>query len=164
MIRTATQTRRLLSIGHQRHYSMVYAHARDVVDADILGDIKHIRALWHRNFTWPWSPDRDGPALAEAVPQPTLRDGWYQPIYQMDYDELKEKASSTYGYKNVEELIRWRLYDRTGGGLMAELGSHQLDACSIFLGKVHPLTVQGVGGRYFFDSLESGGTKNPRES
>src|SRR5260221_14105098 len=46
---------------------------------------------------------------------------------------------------------------------MAELGSHQLDACSIFLGHVHPLRVQGVGTRSFFDSLESGGTKNPRE-
>ena len=30
---------------------------------------------------------------------------------------------------------------------MAELGSHQLDACSIFLGKVHPLAVSGVGGK-----------------
>ena len=33
----------------------------------------------------------------------------------------------------IEELIRWRLWDRTGAGLMAELGSHQLDAASIFL-------------------------------
>src|SRR5436305_6041718 len=33
---------------------------------------------------------------------------------------------------------------------MAELGSHQLDACSIFLGKVHPLAVSGVGGKYFY--------------
>jgi predicted dehydrogenase len=39
---------------------------------------------------------------------------------------------------------------RTGGGLMAELGSHQLDACSIFLGKVHPLAVTAVGGKHFY--------------
>ena len=50
----------------------------------------------------------------------------------------------------MEELVRWRLYKRTGGGLMAELGSHQLDACSIFLGKVHPLAVTGVGGKIFY--------------
>src|SRR5262249_49476257 len=48
------------------------------------------------------------------------------------------------------ELVRWRLYNRTGGGLMAELGSHQLDACSIFLGKVKPLSVSGVGGKIFY--------------
>jgi predicted dehydrogenase len=33
---------------------------------------------------------------------------------------------------------------------MAELGSHQLDACSIFLGKVHPLAVSGLGGKMFY--------------
>jgi predicted dehydrogenase len=66
-----------------------------------------------------------------------------------------------------EELHRWRLWNRTGGGLMAELGSHQLDAASIFISalrdqyledtgknkdgkKVHPLTVHAVGGRHVF--------------
>lgn len=55
----------------------------------------------------------------------------------------------------AEELHRWRLFQRTGAGLMAELGSHQLDAVSIFLSslrddgkKVHPLTVHAVGGRH----------------
>ena len=53
----------------------------------------------------------------------------------------------------MQELHRWRLFDRTGAGLMAELGSHQLDAVSIFLSslrddgkKVHPLSVHAVGG------------------
>ena len=55
-----------------------------------------------------------------------------------------------FGYSTARKLIDWRLYNETGGGLMAELGSHQLDAASIFLGKVHPLAVQGYGGRNFF--------------
>lgn len=57
----------------------------------------------------------------------------------------------------LEELIRWRLWDRTGGGMMAELGSHQLDAASIFITaqrpdgrKVKPVSVVGVGGRHIF--------------
>jgi hypothetical protein len=63
------------------------------------------------------------------------------------------------GYKRTaqEELIRWRLWNRTGGGLMAELGSHQLDASGIFISsqfpgkvKAHPLSVVGVGGRHLF--------------
>ena len=33
---------------------------------------------------------------------------------------------------------------------MAELGSHQLDACSIFLGKKHPISVTAVGGTHFY--------------
>ena len=57
----------------------------------------------------------------------------------------------------LEELIRWRLWERTGAGLMAELGSHQLDAASIFIGaqspggeKVYPLSVMGSGSRSLF--------------
>lgn len=160
MIIAARDSKRLLSIGHQRHYSMLYDHAHDLVDSGILGDIKHIRALWHRNFTWPYPKD-DSIKLAN-VPDaaPTLRDGWYQPILEADYAELKEKVSQYEGnYKDIYELVRWRLFDRTGGGLMAELGSHQMDACSIFLGHVQPLSVQGVGGKFFF-----GPGKNDRES
>ena len=33
----------------------------------------------------------------------------------------------------LEELIRWRLWDRTSGGLMSELGSHQLSGAGILL-------------------------------
>jgi predicted dehydrogenase len=63
------------------------------------------------------------------------------------------------GYKRsaLEELIRWRLWNRTGGGLMAELGSHQLDASGIFISaqfpgkvKAQPLSVTAVGGRHLF--------------
>jgi predicted dehydrogenase len=57
----------------------------------------------------------------------------------------------------MEELVRWRIFDRTGAGLMAELGSHQLDAATIFCSalradgkKAHPLTVHAVGGRHIF--------------
>lgn len=62
----------------------------------------------------------------------------------------------------LEELVRWRLWERTGGGLMAELGSHQMDAASIFISAlhgqdehghdrhVHPLTVHAIGGLHVF--------------
>src|SRR5262249_1281556 len=46
MIQVAKQTGSVLSIGHQRHYSMVYAHALEVLKSGLLGDVKHIRALW----------------------------------------------------------------------------------------------------------------------
>src|SRR5262249_7961879 len=63
---------------------------------------------------------------------------------------LQDLLGEKHDYKSMEELVRWRLYERTGGGLMAELGSHQLDACSIFLGKKRPLAVTGVGGKYYY--------------
>jgi predicted dehydrogenase len=149
MIRAAIANKKILSIGHQRHYSMLYAHAAEVLKAGILGDIKHIRALWHRNFSWPYKhDDKLGKQVAGITP-PVIRDGWFPPVLEEDYEALKDVIQK-YGYDSVEQLIRWRLYEKTGGGLMAELGSHQLDACSIFLGKVKPLAVSGVGTRSFF--------------
>ncbi len=64
-------------------------------------------------------------------------------------------GNEVYQYPAAEELIRWRLWDRTGGGLMAELGSHQLDAASIFVGAAHgekklPLTVMAAAARPIF--------------
>src|SRR5262249_48120338 len=129
----------------------------------ILGDIKHIRALWHRNFTWPYKREADIEVadVPDALPQ--IHDGWYQPILKADYEELKAKVTN-YGYKDIYELVRWRLFDRTAGGLMAELGSHQLDACSIFLGHVHPLSVMGVGMHSYYGVVGANdGKPNPRE-
>ncbi|HXG09789.1 MAG TPA: Gfo/Idh/MocA family oxidoreductase [Gemmataceae bacterium] len=157
MIRVAAETDRVLSIGHQRHYSMLYAHAVEVLRAGVLGDIKHIRALWHRNNTWP-QLDKNGKEIPGSI-----RDSWRPEIKEEDRKALEGRIRQL-GYKSIEELVRWRLYRRTGGGLMAELGSHQLDACSIFLTalarknypgagedfKLMPLAVSGVGGKYFY--------------
>jgi predicted dehydrogenase len=162
MIDAAKRNKRILSIGHQRHYSMLYAQSLELVNSNILGDIKHIRALWHRNFSWPWEP-QPGQELAMNLQQPYYRDGWTPPILKMDRDELTDEKLKKYGYKDIYELIRWRLSKRTGGGLMAELGSHQLDACSIFLGHVQPLTVQGVGRRSFFGGPDAEPFRNNRE-
>jgi predicted dehydrogenase len=170
MIRYAKDKGVLLSIGHQRHYSMLYAHALEVVESGVLGDIKHIRALWHRNNSWPFSAtaaEREKFAPQYLNDLPYYRDGWSKPILKQDADalppeKLKELAFGNvkeYGFEDVKELVRWRLYDKTGGGLMAELGSHQLDASSIILGHVHPLSVQGVGGKFFY-----GKGRNDRES
>jgi predicted dehydrogenase len=168
MIKVAKETNRILTIGHQRHYSLLYAHAVELLATDrdgdakdedkLIGDIRSIRAQWNRNNSWPYPGDYAAwpKPLAAGVPQPKIRDGWFPPIYEQDFAALAENIKH-YGYKNMQELIRWRLYDRTGGGLMAELGSHQLDACSIFLRKVHPLSVQAVGGKFFYrDAQEPG--------
>lgn len=132
MIKVAKETKKLLAVGHQRHYSVLYQQANDLVKQEVLGDIKFIRANWHRNNSWPG------------------RDSWHPPIREVDSKEVTDEMAKAFGYDSLEQLCRWRLYNKTGGGLMAELGSHQLDASSIFLGKVKPLAVQGYGGRNFY--------------
>jgi predicted dehydrogenase len=148
MIEAAEKADKILSIGHQRHYSLLYAHAVEMINSGVLGDVRHIRALWHRN-NGVQLVDKDGKLMVDKNGVPVYKDGWKPDILKEDADAL-EKDIRKHGYKSMEELVRWRLYNRTGAGLMAELGSHQLDASSIFLGKVHPIAVTGVGGKYFY--------------
>jgi predicted dehydrogenase len=54
-----------------------------------------------------------------------------------DLDIKDESGKTLYTGPALEELIRWRLFDRTGAGLMAELGSHQLDAATLFVAAAH---------------------------
>jgi predicted dehydrogenase len=140
---------KVLSIGHQRHYSMLYAHAAEVLNSGVLGDVRHIRAQWHRNNARPQLDEQGRPRIDPGTRLPLYRDGWRPAILDADRAHLEANIRAK-GYHSMEELVRWRLFKRTGGGLMAELGSHQLDACSIFLGKVHPVAVSAVGGKYFY--------------
>ncbi len=160
MIAAAEETGSILSVGHQRHYSMLYAHAVEILKNDVLGDIKYISALWHRNNAWPFKPtDEQKAKMVKEVVQPFYRDGWFNPVLHEDYDALNAKVRD-YQFDDMEQLIRWRCHNATGGGLMAELGSHQLDACSIFLGHVQPLAVSGVGGKYFYGRRPASGETN----
>jgi predicted dehydrogenase len=270
MARVAEKEDKLLAIGHQRHYSVLYENAVELIRKGLIGQIHHIRAQWHRgNLPGKdsWKPtlptDRQmqdqleeiQAALEEAkksfeekkaqakekLDEKTLAllDKWDKELVKHPQDiadlnkeladmaaaekpdesrreeiqtqiaakekrirdinreyfkrlgldpkkyntvaleekieilsqKLKDAEIATkvkdYGYIDfpvggrtvdaLEELIRWRLWDRTGGGLMAELGSHQLDASGIFISslrsdgnKVHPLSVTAVGGRHIF--------------
>jgi predicted dehydrogenase len=153
MIRVSEETGKLLAVGHQRHYSVLYDNAVNVVKSGVLGDIRYIRALWHRNNSFPLL-DKEGQPILDENKQPMFIDGWRKLIPEVDQAIQYER----HGYKSLEELVRWRLFDRTGGGLMAELGSHQLDAASIFIARglygreeaVHPIAVSGVGVKSFY--------------
>jgi predicted dehydrogenase len=175
MIKHAKDKGLLLSVGHQRHYSTLYAQAIELIENGILGDIKHIRALWHRNNSWPYNAGAfDKKKFDEKYGIPYYVDSWWKEVPRADAEALVDGKDGhpkltdpvvhfgdpeKYGFKDMAELIRWRCSNKTGGGLMAELGSHQLDASSIILGHVHPIAVSGVGGKFFY-----GPDRNDRES
>jgi predicted dehydrogenase len=123
MMQAAEKSGRLLEIGYQRHYNPVYQAAYDgVVRAGALGDIHHVRMVWHRNANW----RRKG-----EPPSP-------------DYDP------SRWGYPTFEHLLNWRLYWKYSKGLFAELASHQVNAVNWFLG-AKPEAVMASGGVHRFD-------------
>lgn len=200
MARTSQQTKRHLATGHQRHYSILYDNAVNLIRWGVLGEIHHVRAQWHRGNlpgNDSWAMPIPGGELTLAADGKSLTGKREDKIYdqlmsfekQLKSNSLDKQArklltmkrdqwaawnadqtvaAHKYGYEDdpnvypggkirtaIEELVRWRLWERTGGGLMAELGSHQLDAASIFISalrdkKVHPLTVHAVGGRHIF--------------
>ncbi len=146
VIKAAKDTGKLLAVGHQRHYSVLYDNAYSIIKMGLLGDIKHIRAQWHRNNSFPG------------------RDSWNKKVDPKDLAALKDKNAylKEFGFDDVEHLVNWRVYNATGGGLMAELGSHQLDASSIFLGKVKALACSGYGGKNFY-GVKGVGSKDKQE-
>jgi predicted dehydrogenase len=183
MSRVARETGKLLATGHQRHYSILYDNAVHTIGtAGLIGDLHSIRAQWHRgNLPGKdsWKPPMPGdeklakdlaswrkklegakPAEIDAIRrrveqfEAQLRDADVDAA-RHGYTEMTLADGSTRA--PLEELIRWRLWQRTGGGLMAELGSHQLDAAGIFVSamhgkgkKVQPLSVTAVGNRSIF--------------
>ncbi len=189
MGRVAKETNKILAVGHQRNYSVLYDNAKWLIRHGLLGDLSYIRAQWHRDNlpghdSWQMPMPTDDKLAKEVLhfekivkskdAKPADIDHAIKMLAQLkaqiaDQDVKAEK----YGYQSItlpngtprpalEELIRWRLWNRTGAGLMAELGSHQLDAAGIFIGAElerakgteheHglPLTVTAIGGRYTF--------------
>ncbi len=208
MGRVSAKTGKLLGVGHQRHYSILYDNAVQMIKSGLLGDLHYIRGQWHRgnlpghdSWQMPLPPglkkvgDKAGDLSktlkraeklldeAQQAKSPNAKEimMWEKKLAQIKMqikDEIVDAAK--YGYQDkqikdaqgnviyhcppLEELIRWRLWDRTGAGLMAELGSHQLDAASIFVTaahaadkpagekveKVHPLSVCASAARSLF--------------
>ena len=177
----------VMSVGHQRHYSILYDNAVEQIRQGLIGDIHHIRAQWHRDNSPghdSWSPPLPGDeklnkelaawqklmAGPDKPNSPAAIEEWQAKIAQKQaqMNDATEEIAAKYGYESktingyqrpaLEELIRWRLWNRTAGGLMAELGSHQLDASSIFISAmnpkrgqhVHPLSVTALGSRSIF--------------
>ncbi|HUG42799.1 MAG TPA: Gfo/Idh/MocA family oxidoreductase [Acidobacteriota bacterium] len=115
MIQAARSARRNLQIGHQRNYNPLYQEAKNLIDNGVIGDVYHVRAVWHRNNDW-----------RRRVPE-------------VEFDP------SPWGYPDLEHLTNWRLYNKYSLGLMAELGSHQLQVVNWFFERV-PQKVYGTGG------------------
>ena len=127
MVVAARRNRRVLQIGHQRHSNRLYASALNMIQQGLIGEVYYIRTLWHRNTDWRRDlPDMD--KLRKADPK---------------FDPKR------WGYDSLDQLVNWRHYRKCSGGLMAELGSHQLDVTNWFTGAV-PRRILASGGRFWW--------------
>src|SRR2546428_9950852 len=117
---------KLLEVGYNRFYDPNYQAAYDhVIREGFLGEINHVRLMYHRNRSW--RRDTKPPSA--------------------DYSPAR------WGYPTWDHLANWRLYRKYSQGLVAELGGHQISTASFFL-DASPTAVVGSGGIYRFKDRE----------
>jgi predicted dehydrogenase len=126
MVLAARETGKLLQIGHQRRSNPRYLHCyeRLIGEAKLLGRIVTVYGQWNRAVT----PDLGAPDRY-AIPEARLKQ---------------------YGFKDMHQFRNWRWYKGLGGGPIVDLGSHQIDIYTWFLG-VNPAGVMASGGQLYYD-------------
>ena len=126
MVLAQRETGKLLQIGHQRRSNPRYLHCYNklITEAKLLGRIVTVSGQWNRAL----SPDLGAPDRY-AIPQARL---------------------TQFGFKDMHQFRNWRWYRGKGGGPIVDLGSHQIDIYSWFLG-ANPSHVMASGGNLYHD-------------
>jgi len=126
MVLAQRETGKLLQIGHQRRSNPRYLHCYNklITEAKLLGRIVTVNGQWNRAV----SPDLGAPDRY-AIPQARL---------------------AQFGFKDMHQFRNWRWYKGKGGGPIVDLGSHQIDIYSWFLG-ANPSHVMASGGNLYHD-------------
>ena len=128
MVETSQATKKLLQIGHQRRSNPRYHAAAELIrNKRLLGKIKNVNAQWNRS-------------VASAT----------VPVPQKESAQVPKETLKKFGYGSMNELVNWRWYKKFGGGPLGDLGSHQIDIFSWFLGDINPTSVLAVGGTDYF--------------
>jgi predicted dehydrogenase len=129
MVRTMRETGKLLQIGHQRRSNPRYIYARDkiVYGSHLLGRVTNAQAQWNRAVTLDLGYPEN-----QAIPEATLH---------------------KYGYANMHEFRNWRWFKRYSGGVISDLGAHQIDVFNWMLG-TNPVSVLAGGGRDYYSNHE----------
>jgi predicted dehydrogenase len=123
MVQTRNATGKLLQIGHQRRSNPRYRFCYEnlIRRANLLGRITTINGQWNRSR-----------ASCEDLTTP-------------EGTEIDEATLNRYGFKNMHQFLNWRWFKGLGGGPIVDLGSHQIDIYTWFLG-CNPKSVVASGG------------------
>ena len=125
MVKTMRETGKLLQIGHQRRSNPRYLFTRSRLlnEAKFCGRLTAAQAQWNRavkeDFLWPKK-------------------------FTMSPEQLAK-----YGYKDMHQFRNWRWFKGLGGGMLSDLGAHQIDIFNWWLG-VLPRSVMASGGLDYY--------------
>ena len=135
MVRAQRETGHLLQIGHQRRSSPRYQFMRNRLlrEQNLLGKITHLYGQWNRSVKMPYETKP-----GSGIPQDVL---------------------TANGYPDMFQYTNWRSYKKFGGGVISDLGAHQIDIFNWILGTT-PRSMIASGGVDYFKNLplQNGGT------
>jgi predicted dehydrogenase len=125
MVQTMRQTGKLLQIGHQRRSNPRYLFTlnRLLHEANFCGRLTAAQAQWNRAVT----DDFGFPKHSEISPEKLAK----------------------FGYKDMHQFRNWRWFKGLGGGPLSDLGAHQIDIFTWWLG-VTARSVFASGGLDYY--------------
>lgn len=140
MVAAVRKAGKIVQVGNQRHSGDHWKRARDVIQSSDFGDLVWVKVWDCRNWIKrdPFAPPR---TFDQAQ------------IAGIDWDAFLGKAP-----KRAFDPVRywsWRWYWDYAGGLMTDIGAHQLDIVQWLGGVDAPKSVVANGGVYRFKHWET---------
>lgn len=126
MAEAMKSTGKLLQIGRQRRSNDRYRFTKQVLleQESMFGRLTHDIGQWNRSKIWTQQPSRR--------------------------DRLNLETVKKYGFDTIDQVYNWRNYKKLGGGVVSDLGSHQIDIFNWFMGSF-PKTVYASGNNSYFN-------------
>ncbi|MFH1742534.1 MAG: Gfo/Idh/MocA family oxidoreductase [bacterium] len=141
MVKEVRKTDRIVQVGNHRRSGKHWAHASEVVQSGKLGKVVwiHVQDLrdWSRGDPW-------GERIASFDAAERAKLDW-----EMFLGSAPKRPFDPHRY------FTWRWFWDYAGGLLTDIGAHQIDVAQWLLDTLGPKKVVANGGNYFFDNWET---------
>ncbi|MFO0938414.1 MAG: Gfo/Idh/MocA family oxidoreductase [Gemmataceae bacterium] len=140
MIDTVRKSKRIVQVGNQRHSGPHWRRCRDIIQDTDFGDLVWVKVWDCRNWI-----KKDPFAVPDSFTKEQEK--------QIDWIAFQGKAA-----KRPFDPVRywsWRWYWDYAGGLMTDIGAHQLDIVQWLSGVETPKSAVANGGVYHFKHWET---------
>ncbi|MGX1928864.1 Gfo/Idh/MocA family protein [Flagellimonas sp. 2504JD4-2] len=126
MAESMKKTGKLLQIGRQRRSDDRYRFTQQVLleKEKMFGRLTHAIGQWNRSRIWTQRPQK--------------------------WENIEIQKLKQYGFETIDQVYNWRNYKKLGGGVVSDLGSHQIDIFNWFLG-AYPHTIYATGNNSYFN-------------
>lgn len=139
MIETSRQTKRILQIGSQRVSNIIYAKAKELLEAGAIGQLNMVTAYWDRNSSigaWNYTVPPD--ASTETCDWPRF---------------LGTAPKIPF---NGEHFFQWRKWKAYGSGVAGDLFVHLFSGTHFITGSHGPTRAMATGAiRYWKDGRDA---------